>query len=106
MDMRHVISTDIRNALRKGLVVVGPETLDIAPHEIEARSLRAGGATALLCAGIDMDLIRLLGRWKSDAMLCYLHASANPHVHKLARQMFHGGHYSFAPGTFVPQLPQ
>ena len=94
-----VKSRDIRDALRKGLAVVGPQTLDIQPRDIEARSLRAGGATALLCANVDFDSIRLIGRWKSDAMIRYLHMSANPAVQRHARQMYHGGHYSFTPDT-------
>jgi hypothetical protein len=84
-------------------MIVGPETVDIAPSELESRSLRAGGATALLCANIDFNTIRLLGRWKSDAMIRYLHISANPAVHKLAKEMYSGGFYSFLPGTTVPQ---
>jgi hypothetical protein len=96
-------SPDIKDALRKGLMIVGPETVDIVPSELESRSLRAGGATALLCANIDFNTIRLLGRWKSDAMIRYLHISANPAVHKLAKEMYSGGFYSFLPGTTVPQ---
>jgi hypothetical protein len=96
-------SPDIKDALRKGLMIVGPDSLDILPTELESRSLRAGGATALLCANIDFNTIRLLGRWKSDAMIRYLHISANPAVHKLAKDMYAGGFYSFVPGTTVPQ---
>jgi hypothetical protein len=34
------------------------------------------GAMALLCAHVDMDIIRLLGCWQSNEMLCYLHVQA------------------------------
>ena len=36
--------------------------------DVSVRSTRAGGAMALLCAGIDGDRIRLIGRWRSDEM--------------------------------------
>ena len=78
------------------------ETLDIKPSEVDARSLRAGGATALLCAGIDNDIIQLIGRWKSDAMIRYLHVSAAPSMHQYASRMYAGGHYSFRPGIMAP----
>jgi hypothetical protein len=90
-------TTNIRAALRTGLQAVSPNTLGIQPHEIDARSLRAGGATALLCANIAQNTIQLLGRWKSDAMIRYLHVSANPQVYQYARQMFAYGQASFAP---------
>ena len=45
----------------------------IDPRELSARSLRAGGAMALLSGGCDNDIIKLLSRWKSDAMMDYLH---------------------------------
>lgn len=97
-----VSSTDVSKTLRLGLTLIGPDTVDITPPEIDARSLRAGGATALLCANVDHNTIQLVGRWKSDAMLRYLHISANPQVLGYAKQMFAGGHYSFRPGLLAP----
>jgi hypothetical protein len=63
------------------------------PSDISARALRAGGATALLCAKVDTDVIRLLGRWQSDQMLRYLHLQAYPQMHTFARLMFAGGNF-------------
>jgi hypothetical protein len=92
----HVSSNDVCNSLRHSLARMGPHTLGIQPHEINARSLRAGGATALLCANVDQNSIQLLGRWKSDAMIRYLHIAANPHTRQYAKQMI-TGHASFNP---------
>jgi hypothetical protein len=64
-----------------------------APSDISARALRAGGAMALLCAKVDPDVIRLLGRWQSDQMLRYLHLQAYPQMHTFARLMFSGGNF-------------
>jgi hypothetical protein len=58
---------DIRSTLHQGLEAIGADKLGIQPHEIDARSLRAGGDTALLCANVDPNKIQILGRWKSDA---------------------------------------
>ena len=99
---RHVTSRMITEALRAGVTLLGPDSVDLHPHEIEARSLRAGGATALLCAGIDSNTIQLIGRWKSDAMLRYLHVSALPVMNRYASHMYSGGNYSFLPYAIHP----
>ncbi len=56
---------------------MGP-SYGITPHEISIRSLRASGAMSLLCAKVDTDMIRLMGRWRSDEMLRYLHVQSFP----------------------------
>jgi hypothetical protein len=52
---------------------------------------------ALLCARVDTDLIRLIGRWRSDAMLQYLHVQAVPIMVPMAAHMLAGGAYSLQP---------
>jgi hypothetical protein len=91
-----ITAGQIRDTLRRTLRLIGPNTLGIQPNDINARSLRAGGATALLCANIDQNTIQLLGRWKSDAMMRYLHVAATPHTHQYARAMMTSGQASFA----------
>jgi hypothetical protein len=67
----YVTPTDITTTLRASVQALG---LAIGFHhsEVSARSLRAASAMALLCAHVDSDTIRLLGRWCSDEMLRYL----------------------------------
>jgi hypothetical protein len=76
-------------------------TLGIDPKNISARSLRAGGAMALLCARVDTDIIRLVGRWRSDEMLRYLHLQAYPLMRTFARRMLAAGHFSLLPDQDV-----
>ena len=76
----------------------------INPKELSARSLRAGGAMALLTGGVDHDVIKLLGRWKSDAMMDYLHQQSLPVFRRLASLMFDNGRHSFLPEETVPSL--
>lgn len=100
---QHTVSnTQIKTALRTALAHLGPSKFNIQPADIDARSLRAGGATALLTANIDINTIQLIGRWKSDAMLRYLHISANPNVHRHARTVFEQGQITFHPDLYVP----
>lgn len=110
-ECRVVYSVHITCALR----VAAAEklsTLGIEPKDISARSLRPGGATAMLCAKIDRDITQLIGRWKSDEMLKYLHVQAASLMANYARQMFEHGDYSFNsthditdPDTFLRRKP-
>ena len=94
-------SATITKLLRDSCAAIG-EPLGLNPAEIDARSLRSSGAMSLLCARVDTDWIKLLGRWKSDAMLRYLHVQAAPAMQNFASQMLAGGDYSFRPSRPTP----
>lgn len=66
-------------------------TLGFHPSLVSARALRAGGAMSLLCADVNSDVIKLLGRWRSDEMLRYLHLQAYPKMQHMAARMSKGG---------------
>ena len=70
-----VTGRHITTALRRSCTVVGP-SVGLNHHDISARALRAGGAMALLRAGVDSTEARLMGRWRSWAMIEYLHQCA------------------------------
>jgi hypothetical protein len=72
--------------LRHAAAIMGAAS-GVAATDISVRSLRSSGAMALLCAAVDTDVICLLGRWRSDEMLRYLHVQALPLVVPLATQM-------------------
>ena len=72
------------------------------PQDVSARCLRAAGANALLCGGVDTDVIRLLGRWRSDEMLRYLHTQAGPVLRDFSRKMLAGGSFTLIPNQHVP----
>jgi len=76
--------------------------LGLTPTDISVRSLRASGAMALLCANVDTDRIRLLGRWRSDEMLRYLHVQADPVVAPIASAMLRNGHFTLLPNQPFP----
>ena len=46
--------------------------------DVSAQSLPAAGAMELLCSGVENDIISLIGRWRSDKMMRYLHVQAEP----------------------------
>ncbi len=50
------------------VAALGPD-LGFLPSDVSAHCLRVAGATALLLAQVNPDVIRLIGRWHSDKML-------------------------------------
>jgi hypothetical protein len=90
----------ITATLRLAVTSLGP-SLGFLPSDISARCLRAAGAMALLCAQVDTDIIRLLGRWRSDEMLRYLHVQAAPVMRDFASKML-SGHFTLHPNSQVP----
>ena len=75
------------------------------PSSITARSLRASGATALLNRQIDPNTIQLLGRWRSDSMLRYLHVQAHSVMQHFSSIMLDGGEFNVIPTTPNTPLP-
>ena len=94
---KHLPSAVLTLALRQAATLLGPR-LGFKPLDISARSLRAGGATALLCANVSGDFIKLLGRWRSDEMLRYLHLQAYQRMKDIAPAMVQSGAFEFLQG--------
>jgi hypothetical protein len=74
----------ITAVFQQAVQAVGP-LIGFLPIHVSARSLRASGAMALLCAHVNTDTIQLLGRWHSDEMLRYLHVQAAPIMVRFSR---------------------
>jgi hypothetical protein len=96
-----VKAKDVTEVLRH-VMRINIHRTGIEPLEISARSLRAGGAMALLHGKVDLSNIRMMGRWHSDAMLRYIHVQAHPTLGNYAARMFNEGTYSFLPDETVP----
>ena len=96
-----VIADTITICIRNAVTELGP-TLGFLPHEVSARCLRAADTTALLLAQVDTDIIRLIGRWRSDEMLRYLHVQAYPLMRNYSQQMLSAGTYTLIPNHLVP----
>jgi hypothetical protein len=89
-------TTMLTQHLRHTLTTLQHE-VGVSPNDVSIHSLRASGVMALLCANVDPDKIRLLGRWRSDEMLRYLHIQAFPIVAPFALQMVRHGFFTLLP---------
>jgi hypothetical protein len=94
-------ASQVTSRLRWHAGVLQPTT-GIDPAMISAHSLRAGGAMSLLTSGCHSDVIKLMARWHSDAMMRYLHQQSLPVFRNLATSMFNHGTHSFLPEHWVP----
>ena len=99
--LQQIKPSHITTAIRLAVTYLGP-SLGFLPSDVSARCLRAAGANALLCGGVDTDIIRLLGRWRSDEMLRYLHTQAGPVLRDFSRKMLAGGSFTLIPNQQVP----
>ena len=99
--LSHVCPSDITKTLQTNVQALGP-ALGFLPSDVSARCLRAAGANALLCANVDPDVIRLLGRWRSDEMLRYLHLQNSQLMKHFSQRMLTGGNFTLIPNQEVP----
>jgi hypothetical protein len=81
-----ISNTHIGQLLKHAAAALQPHT-GVPPGKITPRSLRSGGATALLNSHADDNIIRLLSRWKSDAMFVYLRAHAESITKNFSQMM-------------------
>jgi hypothetical protein len=51
---------------------------------------------------MDINSIRMMGRWHSNTMMRYLHMRAKPIIGGHAAKMFDEGTYTFQPNDTVP----
>mgnify|MGYP003331641346 CR=1 FL=1 len=96
-----VRAADIMDTLCTATRQIGNQ-LGLSPNNVSVRSMRTGGAMALLNSNVDSTLIKLLGRWRSDEMMRYLHLQAQPVMNQFAQRMLVGGEYTVHPGITVP----
>ena len=99
-EWKYVKPTDITLMLRNAIAIMG-HAVGFNKADVSARSLRAAGAMALLCANIDHDRIKLVGRWRSDEMLRYLHVQAAPVMRHFSKVMITDGDFSLIPNRNV-----
>jgi hypothetical protein len=99
-----VTTAEVRAMVKAVMAAAGRD-----PSLFGGHSLRIGGATAALAAGVPPNLIRLMGRWKSDVYELYCRMSveaalgvgvaiASSSVAPLSEVGFHDEHLELQPG--------
>ena len=72
----NVTPTMITAHLKAMVKLLAGTYLGFTYKDVSTWTLWAVGAIALLCYGVDNVIISLIGRWRSDEMLGYIHVQA------------------------------
>ncbi len=85
--MEHITSKTILQHLRAACATIGSACIGCEPHEIGTHSLRSGAAMEMYLGEIPVYTIMLIGRWSSDAFLCYIRKQAEQFLRNVAKRM-------------------
>jgi hypothetical protein len=67
-----IASSQVLMRLRAAATAIGSARLGFEPKEIGTHSLCLGAAMEMYLVGVPVYTIMLIGRWSSDAFLCYI----------------------------------
>ena len=98
----NVTPTKITAHLKATIKLFAGNHLGFTHHDVSARSLRAAGAMALLYLSVYHNIISLIGRWRSNKMMRYLHVQSEPIMRNFFKLMISYGNYNLLPHTDVP----
>jgi hypothetical protein len=70
--IHHFLGKDLLNRIRLAAATLGEEELGFHPNSIGLHLARSGAVMAMYLAGVPVFTIMLLGRWSSDAFVCYI----------------------------------
>ena len=85
----------------KATVKLAGTHLGFTHQDVSARSLPEAGAMALLCSCVNNYSISLIGHWRSNKMMRYLHVQAEPIMKNLSKLMISHGNYNLLPHNAV-----
>ena len=85
-------SSQLTAMLRRAVGTI--PSIGYTAQDVSPRSLRSGGAMALLLSGEDKLVIQMMGRWKSDAIFTYLHSTALPLIKNHSMKMLRHGKFT------------
>jgi hypothetical protein len=83
----HITSKQITNALKDAVSAIGEDSLHIASNKIGTHSICSGAAMAMFLGKCPVFLIMMIGRWSSDAFLCYIRKQVEEFNHNVSRNM-------------------
>jgi hypothetical protein len=75
------------NTLRDAISAIEEDSLHIAASKIGTHSIRSGAAMAMFLRGCPVFLIMMIGRWSSDAFLCYNQKQVKEFNYNVSRKM-------------------
>ena len=68
----HIRDVDVTSKLKETVTAIGPSILGFTAKKVGTHSIRTSTAMAMVLAKKDIFLIKLIGRWNSDAFMRYI----------------------------------
>ena len=93
----HQIRGDKIMAVIRAVFCAADPSIGLSEADISVCSTCAGGAMELLVEQVYPDTIRLVGRWRIETMIHYLHTTANIFTEGLATKIFQHSTYELIP---------
>ncbi|KAI2508079.1 hypothetical protein MHU86_6371 [Fragilaria crotonensis] len=87
-EFTEITSAQVLCHLRAAVVQYGDDRLGFPPKKLGTHSLRSRAATAMLIiAGVPVETIKLIGRWRGDAFLRYIRSQVQQFTKEIATEM-------------------
>jgi hypothetical protein len=90
--IEHITSRQIKNMLQEAILAIGEDTFHIAANKIGTHSICSGAAMTMFLGGCPVFLIMMIGRWSSNAFLCYIRKQVKEFNHVSCKMIFHMFH--------------
>ncbi len=71
-ETKHLSSTAVLEQLRTATRAIGERRLGFEAADIGTHSIRSGAAMAMYLAGVKVETIQMIGRWRSRSFMRYL----------------------------------
>jgi hypothetical protein len=85
--IERITSKEIIDAINASAEAIGWDELGVKKGDFGTHSIRYGGAMAMYLDEIPIYTIMLIGRWSSDAFLCYIRKQVNQFMYNIAERM-------------------
>jgi hypothetical protein len=71
-ELKYLSSTAVLGQLRGATRTIGEQRLGLKAEDIGTHSIRLGAAMAMYLAGVKVETIQMIGRWRSRSFMRYL----------------------------------
>ncbi len=97
---------ELLKRLRFATTSIGPASLGFTAKEVGLHSARSGVAMAMYLAHVPVFTIMLLGRWSSDAFLCYIRKQVKEFSVGISSKMVQHEHFFTVPSSSSSEVPR
>ena len=92
-----ISNNNIKNALKSTVDTMQAFNLGFSGDDVGTHSIHAGGAMAMVLAKVDTYVIKLQGRWKSDAFMKYIRKQVQQFSSDISDKMILKEHFNHVP---------